>query len=754
MEYTQVTVGAAVKVYLSRAIRNDLFYKLNITKRQLIEAFDYYNRFYAKCFHRGATVATACVIHDYNNGIHEFDKIVNRAGKPTRYLNQAFNINGTNSELPESVVTSMNHVYPPTYVRCNHGEHDPPVGFSRFAAFASKQYATNAANHMRANFYIYQEYTIISFLKSKGYTNPKRQCSPIIHELKRRINNYEDTIVVDDVDVDTDEIADDDLTNFLALPETKAFVHYHRFFFEKRNVGNEIIDSNWVDNNLKYIPLYFVHLLRHQELIQKLHPELFVKKFNVLPMPGMKRCSMEIDRTCLFWILLKAGLNRGQSYNGLLFPNSVKDVTRNVSTMDEWWSMIFYIDIGNTATRHHLTSICVRTDGVVASFLKHQVLTLEEDGGDDDYTTTSEEEAPPDAHHDAVPPPADDPPPSQPQNNSISSTRVEEIIGGLDPGVQSLFYLVFATPPNDSNQQMDDEMLFKVEGLPGHIEYTLGNYRQDSKIVHLEDHVNRLQIDLQLKPIYRSLSKKHLKTSSLKSFYQALRLRTTLRYWHKLWRFGFVKSRIRRSFFVSGQKMGALQRKMNHIAKAVKEVDAAAELYVGFGDGKWGSSPAPTRKVKENFGRSFKACQEVDEFRTSSICINCGHQLYNLFHFHNRKRYYIRGIKYCNSDLCRKKGQCYYHRDKTGAINILKKYLIQRGDLDESMIPYLLQRSAGTLARGAWQHIWRSNKGSRNCEELKVPGNNLSKKQQDKLKRERRAAQKKRRRVRRQRERD
>ena len=48
---------------------------------------------------------------------------------------------------------------------------------------------------MRANFYIYQEYTIISFLKSKGYTNPKRQCSPIIHELKRQINNYEDTIV-------------------------------------------------------------------------------------------------------------------------------------------------------------------------------------------------------------------------------------------------------------------------------------------------------------------------------------------------------------------------------------------------------------------------------------------------------------------------------------------------------------------------------------------------------------------------------
>lgn len=29
MEYTQVTVGAAVKVYLSRAIRNDLFYKLS-----------------------------------------------------------------------------------------------------------------------------------------------------------------------------------------------------------------------------------------------------------------------------------------------------------------------------------------------------------------------------------------------------------------------------------------------------------------------------------------------------------------------------------------------------------------------------------------------------------------------------------------------------------------------------------------------------------------------------------------------------
>jgi hypothetical protein len=223
-----------------------------------------------------------------------------------------------------------------------------------------------------------------------------------------------------------------------------------------------------------------------------------------------------------------------------------------------------------------------------------------------------------------------------------------------------------------------------------------------------------------LSDINSQFSKKHFKVSKLKHLLNAITVRTNVDDWNRKWMFAFNKDSERKRMYCDGQKKSSLDRALNRVTNIVTNAGKFIDS-VGIGDAKFPSSKrglkggTPTTKVKEAFSNRF-TCDYTTEFRTSSVCPNCTHQLYNLYHVHAKKRYYIRGIKLCTSDHC--KDHPYYHRDEVGAINILKNLLIDKGLLNANCVPYFMQRGCNDG--------WRKKNNSK---ELKAPGNKLTKAQ-------------------------
>lgn len=776
------TVVAAHKSYLSGMIREDIDIHTgcDVTKQSIIDAIDYYVKFTAKLRHRGSIHMLACLLHCYNSSDHfSFDAFNAAGGDYKNYVYQAFSPNlKTTNNLPVEVVERMSTCYRVEFVWPENGQR--PVGYSRFVHYASKQYNTNASNHCQMNFLRFQKYTVIDYLKSIGFDDPKRTCSQIIKELIRRINNEdegvdnedeaasvadndEDEVSIDEdeddddsddevsaVDVEDDddsnadevvEVEDDDDSDVDEVvedidawehvftdhkTETDEFVQYHRSFFIRRKI-NDVINSSWVahQDNLKFIPLYFVHILRWQERLQHIRPELMVRLFHPLPLHKMKACHIDIDSECLFYILDKAGLTRGKRYGNLMFPKSFASAIKSESLdlIKRWWPYVFQTDRGETNSRHHYPSLGLTTNGISASFLYWKRINVE-------HAPT--QDAPPSQ----VALPTQDAPPPPPND-----ANVRRMIAGIDPGVASLYYLVLTNIPIDSSTMIDTST-FEVDSVPGFFEYTSGHHRHNCKSVYLMNHIRRLQKKKSLNSIYRLLSEKHLKTTKLKDFYQAVDLRVREDVRSALWEFGFTKSVLRFHLFAQGKKKSSFAAQLKKIEKAMPD---NAELTVGFGNGAFPASArgrvggaVPTRQVKEAFGQRYHT-KEVDEFRTSSVCPTCDSQLYNLYHIHCSKRYYIRGIKLCRSIDCKK--HPLYHRDKVGAINILKRYLVDKDILNEDLIPYFMQRTSR-------QDMWRRNQGRGNYKKLTTPGCKLTKKEMRKLKRERKVEKNKRSRMR------
>lgn len=126
-------------------------------------------------------------------------------------------------------------------------------------------------------------------------------------------------------------------------------------------------------------------------------------------------------------------------------------------------------------------------------------------------------------------------------------------------------------------------------------------------------------------------------------------------------------------------------------------------MYYGngsFAPGGKGQRSVPCKWVKREC-KYFFTCYSVNEFRTSQICPTCNNRLFNVRkHLRNgrRRTIMVRGLKYCNSHVCRK--HRYLNRDVVGCSNIYRK--------TRTIYPDVMNRSSPGWNDPARIHDFRS----------------------------------------------
>ena len=128
------------------------------------------------------------------------------------------------------------------------------------------------------------------------------------------------------------------------------------------------------------------------------------------------------------------------------------------------------------------------------------------------------------------------------------------------------------------------------------------------------------------------------------------------------------------------KKFDIYQRKQSVISKAVNSLQdpTKPDIIVLYGDGSFASGgknqqSVPVKGIKNAVMRQYEVV-EVDEFRTSSVCPECGEQLFKLLEFFNGKYYEVRGLKWCGSNEC--KSHPIYTRDiGVGCANIFQRHM-------------------------------------------------------------------------------
>ena len=98
----------------------------------------------------------------------------------------------------------------------------------------------------------------------------------------------------------------------------------------------------------------------------------------------------------------------------------------------------------------------------------------------------------------------------------------------------------------------------------------------------------------------------------------------------------------------------------------------------------------------------YFTCYSVNEFRTSQICPTCNSRLFNVRkHLRNgsrRRTVMVRGLKYCNSEICC--SHRYMNRDVVGCANIYRK--------TRTIYPDVMDRSSTGWSDPAKIHEFRS----------------------------------------------
>lgn len=128
------------------------------------------------------------------------------------------------------------------------------------------------------------------------------------------------------------------------------------------------------------------------------------------------------------------------------------------------------------------------------------------------------------------------------------------------------------------------------------------------------------------------------------------------------------------------KKFEIYQKKQSVIASTVNDLQdpTQPDIIVLYGDGSFpsggvGQQSVPVQQLKSAVMRQYEVV-EVDEFRTSSVCPECGDQLFKVLEFFNGRYYEVRGVKWCGSSVC--KTHPIYTRDVgVGCTNIFLRHM-------------------------------------------------------------------------------
>ena len=182
------------------------------------------------------------------------------------------------------------------------------------------------------------------------------------------------------------------------------------------------------------------------------------------------------------------------------------------------------------------------------------------------------------------------------------------------------------------------------------------------------------------------MSKNHIKTASLFKFTVGINAIIT---WHDdNWANMLSHKWKRNEFWTFSKKKSVLRKTLNKF-----RLPNEPPIEVAYGDGRVaatakGELSVPTKYVKDLCCELYP-CVSVDEYMTSSVCVNpeCEAQLHPIYFVRNGFIQQLRGMKWCNSTVCR---NCpFKHRDFVGSGNIYKAYKNQVYNED---IPALLDR--------------------------------------------------------------
>jgi hypothetical protein len=173
-----------------------------------------------------------------------------------------------------------------------------------------------------------------------------------------------------------------------------------------------------------------------------------------------------------------------------------------------------------------------------------------------------------------------------------------------------------------------------------------------------------------LQEINTGLSENHFKHASLELFENAINYYCAN--FDRIWQLkGYVKKWSRQKLYLHGTKRSVVDK---FLSKLKLRGYQCPIMYYGLGTfpaGKFGEQYVPCKWVK-NKCKEFYPCITIHEFRTSQVCPKCHERLFDVCKVNEEgKRRTIRGLKWCNNDMC---ANCpIKSRDDVGSMNIYLK---------------------------------------------------------------------------------
>ena len=208
---------------------------------------------------------------------------------------------------------------------------------------------------------------------------------------------------------------------------------------------------------------------------------------------------------------------------------------------------------------------------------------------------------------------------------------------------------------------------------------TRGQYYHQGKVDSSQKKTNRW--NLNLKELFEGQSRHHFKTSDCSEYQSSIEHYSNN--YDSLWKaLAVTRKRSRLNFRIYSSKNKSIDSFLQKLK--IKDEDTPNQYLhrrhvMLYGSGSFpcggrGERSVPLKYIKKRCSYFFE-CHEVNEFRTSQICPDCGisrlHDVEKTIHGEEPTK--IRGLKWCSSGKCRHSPL--KNRDEVGSKNIMKRGL-------------------------------------------------------------------------------
>jgi len=327
--------------------------------------------------HHGAIRANYTVLYNYDNNLDPFavkqgtnsSVAIRHMFKPTHRI--------ASTHIPAVVLANTNNLLPNVWDREIEFIVD---GMAEVYTKMADKYATHIENHVNGNWKTYLKRAIEAYLLTYG----EDRDHPLFDILFEVITDSQWTTFGAQITCNYPSMHFDN-------DDMKFISKMIRFYQDYTTDGtNFLMDEDFVARNTKIMPYFFVRLLRYIEKVADDH-DVFVERFNCLPMHSIDRKSIPIQGRALYYIVKKAVFDGGQVYRfanrtGATY-NKSQFGSNTDNVRDYYWNLLFNIQKYTNPSNNlrHNSSEGAISNGVKCGLLyKKRVV----DTGDDDEADT------------------------------------------------------------------------------------------------------------------------------------------------------------------------------------------------------------------------------------------------------------------------------------------------------------------------------------------------------------------------------